>query len=235
VTRKWLISVALTLLASGSAPPTDVRGASLAGLAKEQGNGARFKLHSQGSAHDLYVALVKVDDSSERVVIEVFAAAEFADPLWQQFVLSVKGDRPSVEAGYVQMGNRDPMKLTEHHLAGTDGLDVSLFLLSEAELRTNKGKGLKDLKEVGPETIATPAGTMVCSHYRLERPEQRLDLWVSDEARPIGLVRLISAGKKQNDNYRLELQELLSGVVAKINPAKAGPLSEDLKALFAPK
>lgn len=203
---------------------------SLASLAKEQGNGSRFKMQAQGGTYDLQVGLIKVDQTSGQVTIEVFAAAQLADPLWQQFMLSATGDRPKVEAGYIQIGSRAPMKLQASHLAGTGNLEVNLFLLSEADLR---GGAMGGMKRLGQETIKTVAGTVDCGHYRLERPEQNLDLWISDEARPIGLVRLVSAGKKPADNYRLELEELLSGIAAKIDPGRAVPLSEEMKALLS--
>jgi hypothetical protein len=203
---------------------------SLASLAGEQGNGSRFKMQAQGGTYDLQVGLVRVDQNFGLVTIEVFAAAQFADPLWQQFILSTSGNRPKVEVGYIQIGKRSPMKLQASHLAGTSNLDINLFLLSEAELRRESMGGMKSL---GKETLNTKAGTVDCGHYRLEGPEQNLDLWISDEARPVGLVRLVSTGKKPADNYRLELEELLSGIAAKIDPGRAVPLSEDMKALLS--
>lgn len=219
-------SIAVFILLVLTAPAV---AGSLASLAKEQGNGSRFKMQVQGSAYDLQVGLVKVDQGAGLVTVEVFAASQLADPLWQQFTLSARGDRLQVEAGYIQMGSRAPMKLQANHLAGTGNVEVSLFLLSEAELR---GGAMGGMKRLGQETITIPAGTVACDHYRLERPEQHLEFWISDKASPIGLVRLISAGKKPTDNYRLELEELLSGIAAKIDPGKAVPLSDEMKALL---
>ncbi len=225
--RALAAGVLLVLVGLGAS--TDVRGASLAGLAKEQGNGSRFTMRSQGSTFDLNVGLVKVDPAASRAVIEVYAAAQLSDPLWQQFTLDVKGDRPAVESGYIQVGNKAPMTLPKQYLSGVGSLDVSLFLLSESDLRTGT---TRDLKNVGQETITTPAGAVTCSHYRVEKAGQKLDVWVSDEARPVGLVRMQSTGKQKEENYDLELQELLSGVAPKIDPAKAGPLSEEMKRLL---
>jgi hypothetical protein len=220
----WIVPIAVLCLAlSAEAGP-------LAGLAKEQGNGSRFTMQAQGGTYDLQIGLVKVDQVSGLVTLEVFAAAQLADPLWQQFTLSTTGSRPKIEAGYIQIGNRAPMKLQDKHLAGTSNLDINLFLLSEAELRKDTMGGLKP---VGQEAIRTKAGAVDCGHYRLEKPEQTLDMWISDDARPIGLIKLVSTGKKPADNYRLELQELLSGIAAKIDPKRAVPLSDEMKALLA--
>jgi hypothetical protein len=202
----------------------------LAGLAKEQGNGSRFTMQAQGSTYDMQIGLVKVDQASGLVTVEVFAAAQLADPLWQQFTLSTTGARPKIENGYIQVGNKAPMKLQDKHLAGTSSLDINLFLLSESELRKDT---MGALKPVGQEVVKTKAGEVQCGHYRMERPEQTLDLWISDEARPIGLIRLVSTGKKPADNYRLELQELLSGIAAKIDPKRAVPLSDEMKTLLS--
>jgi hypothetical protein len=203
--------------------------ASLASLAKDQGNGSRFSLQSQGSTFDMNVGLVKVDVAASRAVIEIYASDQFSDPLWQQFALEVKGDRPSVESGYIQVGNKAPMVLTKQYLSGIGNLDVGMFLVSEADLRAGTSK---DLKSLGQETITSAAGQVKCLHYRVEKGGQTLDFWASDEAKPIGLVRMISTGKKKEDNYQLELKELLSGIAAKIDPAKAGPLSDEMKAIL---
>jgi hypothetical protein len=123
------------------------------------------------------------------------------------------------------------MRLPDTHLSGMGSLDMSFFLLSEAELQGTAQK--KDgPKWLGQEKLQTPAGAVTCSHFRLERSGQQLDFWVSDAARPIGLVRMVSVGKKSNENYKLELEELLSGVAAKIDPVKAGPLSEEMKSIL---
>jgi hypothetical protein len=207
-----------------------VEAGSLTSFAKEQGNGSRFTMHAQGGTYDMQIGLVKVDPVSELVTVEVFAAAQFGDPLWQQFTLSTTGPRPKIEAGYIQVGNRAPMRLQDKHLAGTSNLDINLFLLSEAELRKDT---MGSLKPVGQEAIKTKAGAVDCGHYRLEKPEQTLDVWISDDARPIGLIKLVSTGKKPMDNYRLELQELLSGIAAKIDPRRAVPLSDEIKTLLS--
>ncbi|MDE3119303.1 MAG: hypothetical protein KGL03_09855 [Nitrospirota bacterium] len=222
---------AALLLALGAcfAPPADSDAASLAGLAKEQGNGSRFSLESQGSTFDMNIGLVKVDAAASRAVIEVYASDQFSDPLWQQFMLDVKGDRPAVESGYIQVGNKAPMILTKQYLSGIGNLDVGMFLLSEADLRAGSSK---DLKSLGQETITSAAGQVRCLHYRAEKGGQTLDFWASDEAKPIGLVRMVSTGKKKEDNYRLELKELLSGIAPKIDPSKAGPLSDEMKAIL---
>lgn len=224
---RFLFVWALAAAAGFASAPAGAE--SLASLAKDQGNGSRFTLQSQGSTFDMNVGLVKVDPAAGRTVIEVFAAAQLADPLWQQFVISVKGERPVVESGYIQVGNKAPMVLPKQHLSGVGGLDVGLFMLSEAELRSGK---TGDLRLVGSETLTTPAGTVACSHYRMDKGGQKIDAWVSDEARPIGLVRMVSTGKKTDQNYQLELRELLSGIAPKIDPAKAGPLSDEMKAIL---
>ncbi|MBM4122802.1 MAG: DUF3108 domain-containing protein [Nitrospira sp.] len=214
----------------GPAESADAPAGPLGGLSKEQGNGSRFKMYNEGNTYDLQVGLIRVDTSAGRVVIEVFAESMMSDPLWQQFRLSAKGSRPTVEAGYIQVGNQAPMRLPDTLLSGMGNLDMSFFLLSEAELL---GSAKKDgPKSLGQEKLQTPAGAVTCSHFRVERSGQQLDFWVSDAARPIGLVRMVSVGKKPSENYKLELQELLSGIAAKIDPVKAGPLSEEMKAIL---
>ncbi len=216
-----------TVLATGAVPAA---GGSLASMAKDQGGGSRFKMHFQGSTSDMHVGLIKVDPAAGKVVLEVFAKADFTEPMWQQFIISMKAERPAIEAGYVQVGSRSPMTLTAQHLAGTESLDVNMFLLTEAELRDGKQK---NIQRVGQEKITIPAGTVLSTRYKVERPDQKLEFWISDEARPIGLIRLVSTGKKTEQNYRLELEELLSGLAAKINPTKAVPLTDEVRKMIS--
>lgn len=220
------IIAGLLVAALAAVQPIPSSAGSLVSMAKDQGNGSRYKMHFQGSASDMHVGLIKVDPAVGKVVLEVYAKADFTEAMWQQFIVSMKAERPIIEAGYVQVGSRSPMILTAEYLAGTESLDVNMFLLTEAELRDGKQK---DIQRAGQEKITTPAGTVLCSRYKVERPDQKLEFWLSDEARPIGLVRLVSTGKKTEQNYRLELEELLSGLAAKINPAKAVPLTDEVK------
>lgn len=224
-----IAGLVLAAVVAAEAPAASPAG-SLVSMVKDQGNGSRFKMHFQGSSSDMHVGLIKVDPTVGKVVLEVYAKAGITEPMWQQFIVSMKADRPQIEAGYVQVGSRSPMVLTSEYLAGAESLDVSMFLLTEAELREGKQK---NIQRVGQEKLTTPAGTVTCSRYQVERPDQKLEFWISDEARPIGLVKMVSTGKKTEQNYRLELEELLSGVVAKINPAKAVPLTDAVKKMIS--
>lgn len=68
------------------------------------------------------------------------------------------------------------------------------------------------------------------------RDDQTIDFWISDKAGAMGLVKLISQGKKdKNHNYRIELQALIKNVKAKINKKEAVPLSEKGRLFLDPR
>jgi hypothetical protein len=45
---------------------------------------------------------------------------------------------------------------------------------------------------VGKEDIKVPAGTFKTSHYRQKAPVGTIDVWLSEEAAPLGLVRVVT-------------------------------------------
>lgn len=50
-------------------------------------------------------------------------------------------------------------------------------------------------KLVGKETVKTPAGTFKTSHYRDITPASTVDAWVSDQAPPLGMVKVVTTPK----------------------------------------
>jgi hypothetical protein len=117
--------------------------------------------------------------------------------------------------------------MPEAYLKGASGgLQVNDFLFSnQAQL---------DKDKIGVETVEIAEGSTKATHYRTSRNGQTIDYWISDDAKPMGLVMLISKNpKKPEQNYGLELVNLMENVKAKILPEKAVPLSEKGKALLA--
>jgi hypothetical protein len=145
----------------------------------------------------------------------------------QRFDLSLKNQGPLVlEKGYFQANNtKGPLKMTDNFLKlNNDGVQLTNFLFSTK-------KEINKLK-VGREIVEVPGGTLYCTHYRKTRADQTVDFWISDSVKPIGLVKLISQGKKKAHQYTLELNSLIKGAVPIIDPAKARSISKKDKALF---
>jgi len=90
-------------------------------------------------------------------------------------------------------------------------------------------KALESMK-VAEEVVETPAGTTKATHYKKKKGLEVLDFWVSDEAKPIKLVKLVSSGKQK---FALSLSSLVKNTQPKIDRKKVVPLSEKGKALLS--
>jgi hypothetical protein len=100
-------------------------------------------------------------------------------------------------------------------LRGSERFGVTDFLLTDrAQLEPYKK---------GEESIALFPSQPPLAATRYERTsgDQTLTFWLSDAARPIGLLQLVSRGPKPSQNYALRLRALLRNVGRKIDPAKA--------------
>lgn len=196
------------------------------------GGGSRFRLTMEEAVASGTLVISIVDSSVDRLSVEYF----FTTPglqgnveMWQQFVLAKPSTGPlELKDGYVFAKElKTPERIPADRLKGFDGVATAdFFFASESELKKNW---------VADEVVEVPAGKVKAAKYRHERSGQVVESWVSDEAKPIGLVKIVSSGPKLAHRYRVELESVLKRVGRKIDPAKAKPLSEEgTKLLAAP-
>ncbi|MES2527881.1 MAG: hypothetical protein V4598_12385 [Bdellovibrionota bacterium] len=194
------------------------------------GKGCLYQLEVEGQKIPVDVSIYVANSAKERVSIEYYISSrESLIPveMWQQFEISPSGGKAKVTKGYVQTKElKNPETLTGDYLNGFDGVKVNDFLFSsESELNENK---------VGVEEVEVPAGKDKATHYRTKSNGQTIDYWISDEAKPIGLVKLTSKhATDKKKNYSLALTSLMKNVKPYIDPGKAVPLSEMGKSFLA--
>jgi hypothetical protein len=186
----------------------------------------------QDTPDEVLVSIYVAAASERRVNIEYFIESTkglIPVRMWQQFELALNSNGPlEVVRGFVKTKElKYPEEFQGRYLQGsTGGPQVNDFLFtSTKEIEKNK---------VADETIAIAAGSTKAMHYRTQSNGATIDYWISYEAKPIGLVKLISqhpSDKKQN--YQLELDSLIENVRPHIDPADAKPLSDAGKALLA--
>ena len=194
------------------------------------GKGAnyRVKMRQDTTPIDLsiYVAGTRVDS----VHIEYFMEAKGIIPvqMWQQFEIGVTKSGAEVRKGYVfTKETPNPEIMPADYLKGAaGGIQVNDFMFADkAQLEKDK---------VGVEMVEIAAGSTKATHYRVNNNGQTVEYWISDDAKPMGLVMLVSKSpKNENQNYSLELVSLMENVKAKILPEKAVSLTEKGKALLA--
>jgi hypothetical protein len=194
------------------------------------GKGASYKVKMDKNEEPIFLSIYVAGTKVDSVNIEYFLETKglLGVQMWQQFEVGIKTASPAeVRRGYVQTKElKNPEIIPADFLKGAQGgVQVNDFLF--------QNKNSLDKNKIGIETIEIAAGTTKATHYRTTNNGQTVDFWISDEAKPLGLVLLTSKGKKDSQNYGLELVNLTDNVKAKIVPETAVPLTETGKAFLA--
>lgn len=194
------------------------------------GSGATYKILMKSDPTPIKLSLYIAGTRVDSVNVEYFMETEglFSMQLWQQFEVAVNSSGPAViKKGYLQSKELPkPEIIPASHLAGAEGgIQVNDFLFSDK-------KKLEKLK-IADETLEIAAGTTKATHYRTSNNGQTVDFWLSDDAKPLGLVMLTSKSDIPSKNYTLELTSLIANVKAKINPENAVSLTEKGKLFLA--
>lgn len=195
------------------------------------GSGSKYRIKMKKDSTPILLSMYVAGTRVDSVHIEYFLETEGLLPvqMWQQFEIGVSpGSSVNIRKGFVFTKELEsPESMPARYLEGAGGgIQVNDFLFAD------KARLEKDL--VGVETVEIAAGETKATHYRTTGSDQTVDYWISDEAKPMGLVMLVSKSEKdENRNYSLELLNLISNVKAKILPEKAKPISEKGKQLLA--
>lgn len=149
--------------------------------------------------------------------------------IWQQFTLEKPGGPGKsleLKTGYIKVPEWDrPETLTGEFLKGADGVQMNDFLFQDEKQL--------DRFKVGDETLTLPVGKVKTAHYRQSGNDQTIDYWIAEEAKPVGLVKLVSKGKKgPHQNYNLVMLSLLKNVKPVIDAKKSVPLSDKGRSLL---
>lgn len=196
----------------------------------QKGSGAEYQLKFKDSTA-ANISIYLADVQNKTMSIEYFfnnSAGLIPINFWQQYQVKKEGSGPiELINGYVYAPEfKAPEKITKEYFNVNKGVEVNDFLF------TKKGEIQKFY--LGDEEVTVPAGTVKASHYRKSKNGQTIDFWISEVARPIGLIKLVSqqVGNPTN-NYQLELTSLVKNVKATIDPKQAKPLSKYGKAYLA--
>jgi hypothetical protein len=194
------------------------------------GKGCLYQLEVKGKPIPVDVSIYVASSNADRVIIEYFLSSReglLPVEMWQQFEIAPSTSGSKINKGFVQTKElKNPETLTEEYLKGLDGVQVNDFVFStESQLNKNK---------IGEETVEEPAGKDKAMHYRTISGENTIDYWISESARPIGLVKLVSKHPtEEKKNYQLVLTSLMKNVKPYIDPAKAVPLTSLGKSFLA--
>lgn len=193
----------------------------------EKGSGSEFVMDSQGQKVNLNIYITDVAKHNMSVEFHFGTGGLMSMNMYQQFEMSLKGSSPvKVEKGYVlTAGSGEPEIMKEYMFHQNRGVQINDFLFASASEIDGSFKG--------DETVEIPAGSIIAKHYQKSANGQTVDFWISDQVKPIGLVKLVSKSDKEKfNNYTIELASLLQNVAAKIDPKKAVPMSKQTEEML---
>lgn len=195
------------------------------------GRGAIYKIKMKNSSEPIHLNLYVAGTRVDSVHIEYFLESRglFPIQLWQQFEIAVTEKGPTqIRKGYILAKElKAPEIIPEKYLSGASGgIQVNDFVFVD--------KTRLEKLRIGVETVEIAAGTTKATHYRTTSNGQTVDFWISDDAKPVGLVLLTSKSEVNMDqNYTLELDSMVENVRPKILPENAIPLSKDGESYLA--
>lgn len=194
------------------------------------GKGANYKVLMKKDPQPIQLAIYIAGTRVDSVHVEYYMTTKGIIPLqmWQQFEIGVGKGPAEIRKGYVLTNEmKTPETIPSDYLKGAaGGIQVNDFLF--------KDKASIEKYKVGEEIVEIAAGSTKATHYRTSSNGQTVDYWVSDDAKPLGLVLLTSkSDKNENQNYSIELTSVADNVKPKILPENAVPLTDKGKAYLA--
>lgn len=194
------------------------------------GSGSTYKIKMKKEPTPIFLSLYVAGTRVDSLHIEYFLETKSLMPvqMWQQFEIEVTPKGAEVKKGYIltkELKNAEIMP-AENLKGAEGGIQVNDFLFaSKVEL---------DKDKIGDEMVEIAAGATKATHYRKTNNGQTVDYWISQDAKPMGLVMLVSKSEKNEDqNYSLELTSLIENIKPKITPETAVPISEVGKRFLA--
>lgn len=196
-------------------------------LAFDVGEGSQFVMSTQGQKVDLNIYIAKKSEHKMSVEFHFGTGGLLPTSMWQQFEMELKGKSPiKITQGFIQtQPDTKPEKMPQGFFGVNQGVQLQDFLFNSKEMI--------DGDFIGDEQVEVIAGHVIAKHYRKKRDGQTVDFWISDEVKPIGLVKLTSKStKKQSNNYEIELASLLKNVKPTIDSKQAIQMTSETKKIL---
>ncbi len=206
----------------------------------EVGSGNKYQLTLGKDVSEVTIAFV--ESTADKVVVEIFMdsktdSSKLGVKMWQQFQLGLVKGKVGITKGILKIPQIGKSQiLPAEYLQGYSGVQMKSFLIGSA--------GEMSGKKIGTEKITADGKTFECTHYRQGENSQTVDYWVSDDAKPVGLVKLSSAGSGSNSgsggagassggmNYSMIYTGRVSGIKSQINASEAEPMNDMMKAFL---
>jgi len=176
------------------------------------GAGGAYEFDNNGKKQQIEFAVVGKEDvqGKEGYWLEFTAQSERGGVVSKTLIV-VDGDDTHIARMVVQPAGQSPIELPAQMMA------MQHKNPQPADIR-------KYAKDLGKETITTPAGTFACEHMQMN--DGKADVWVSPQVPPYGLVKSVS---KENGTMMLvkvetNAQDKITGTPRMINPMAMGAM-----------
>lgn len=167
------------------------------------GEGSKYTLQVAGIEGNLAIYVTQVKGAT--LGIETFFDSRgLGADSYQAYLIQGQKVQRALTLG---PGQSTPSPMSTDNFSG-QGFQVGDFQI----------KDLKTLTEwyIRSEKIKVAGALVDCKVYQTSKNGQTITFWLSEQVRPLGLVKLISVSESPLKNYQLEFKSLLKGVAAKI-------------------
>ena len=153
------------------------------------GSGSEYQLTTQGKDMDLaIVALGKENVDGQTgywMEMRMTNPALGGEVVMKTLVVS-SATESGIKRMIMQSPGRPPMEMPS--------MMMTMMQQHQPPPVTKAGGGKEGMGElVGEESIAVPAGTFTCQHYRRQDTRGTVDLWISTQVTPWAMVKMTSA------------------------------------------
>jgi hypothetical protein len=171
------------------------------------GSGSEYLMTSKGKEMDIAtVALGKedVDGSTGFWMESRMTSAELGGEMVTKILVVTTGTETGIKRMIMQQPGKPPMEMS--------GMMMSMMQQHQPHPTTPSGGDKSGMGElVGTESVTVPAGTFTCQHYRKQDPKGTVDMWVSTQVTPYGMVKMTGP------DMSMELKKVLSNETSHIN------------------
>jgi len=154
------------------------------------GSGAEYVMNTKGKEMDVATVVLGKEDvnGSPGYWMEMrMTSPDLGGEMVMKSLTVVSATESGVKRMIIQRPGQPPMEMS--------GMMMSMMQQHQGQPTTPAagGGGKGDRGElVGTESVTVPAGTFSCQHYRSQGNNGPVDVWVSMEVTPYGMVKMTS-------------------------------------------
>jgi len=155
------------------------------------GSGSEYLMTTKGKEMEVATVILgkeDVDGGTGYWMEQRMTSAELGGEMVMKTLTVISSTGSGIKRMIMQQPGKPPMEFS--------GMMLSMFQQHQPPptTPTGGGSGKSGMGElVGTESVTVPAGTFSCQHYRNQGDHGTVDLWISMQATPYGMVKMTGA------------------------------------------